>query len=329
MPNGNPATLALDALAERLAPRTAPQISAAAGISGAIAESSDTLSATGNEPLQSTFVVSDSPPLRGRKAEPGFTIGILLLSLGIVAITTVAAFFGAAFLLLAHPAQEMIVGADGHDRGAVVKAMGSSALAYPSGDPPPVPQQTELSRSAGPMHPLVAAFAEYLATQHPVWRPNAATRQSVARSPGIDLTQPSRTASAPEPIPTYSASPAAVALPASPRSFVARNAKGRENPHAPAAADEGITFDQYRDARIQDLRHRRARLEQQLTKPALSTAETRRLERQRAYYDRLAAMPVEERDRRLRQRFDEIDANRDGKPDEDEVASHVKQLRGN
>ena len=103
MPNGNLATLSLDALAERLAPRIAPQISVAAGISGALAERSDTLSATGNEPLQPTFVVLDSPlmsALRGRKAEPGLTIAILLclLSLGIVAITTVAAFFGAAFL---------------------------------------------------------------------------------------------------------------------------------------------------------------------------------------------------------------------------------------
>jgi hypothetical protein len=334
MPNGNLATLSLDALAERLAPRIAPQISVAAGISGALAERSDTLSATGNEPLQPTFVVLDSPlmsALRGRKAEPGFTIAILLclLSLGIVAITTVAAFFGAAFLLLAHPAPEMIAGADAHDRGAEVKAMGSSALAFPTGDPPPVTAQTELSLSAGPIHPLVAAFAEYLATQHPVWRLNAVPRQSVARSPNIDLTPPSQTASAPEPILTYSAAPAAAALPARPRSFVAKNAKGRATPHPPAAADEGITFEQYRDARVQDLRQRQARLEQQLTEPALSTTETRRLKRQKAYHDRLAAMPVEERDRRLRQRFDEIDTNHDGKLDEEEVASHVNHLHSN
>jgi hypothetical protein len=195
MPNGNLATLSLDALAEWLAPRIAPQISAAAGIPGAFAERSDILCATGSEPLQSTLVVSDSPStLCDREAEPGFTIGILLclLSLGIVAITTVAAFFGAAFLLLAHPAPEMIAGADAHDRGAEVKTMGSSALAYPSGASPSVPAQTELSLSAGSIHPLVAAFAEYLATQPLVWRP-----------PNIDLTPPSQTASAPEP--TYSA----------------------------------------------------------------------------------------------------------------------------
>jgi hypothetical protein len=315
MPNGNLATLSLDALAERRAPRIAPQISAAAGIPGAFAERSDILGATGNEPLQSTFVVSDSPStLCDRKAEPRFTIGILLclLSLGIVAITTIAAFFGAAFLLLAHPAPEMIAGADGRDRGAEVKAMGSSALAYPSGDPPPVPAQTELSLSAGSIHPLVAAFAQYLATEHLVWRP-----------PNIEPTQPSRTASAPEPIPTYSATPAAAALPARSRSFVTKIAKRR------AAADEGITFEQYRDARIRDLGQRQARLEQQLTDPALSTTETKRLQRQKTYYDRLAAMPVEERDRRLRQRFDEIDSNHDGKLDEEEIASHVNHLRGN
>jgi EF-hand domain len=66
-----------------------------------------------------------------------------------------------------------------------------------------------------------------------------------------------------------------------------------------------------------------------LTEPALSTTATRRLERQKAYYDRLAATPVEERDRRLRQRFDEIDTNHDGKLDEEEVASHVNHLHSN
>ena len=321
MPNGNLATLTFDAPAERLAQKIAPQISVGAGIPGAFAERSDILCATGNKPLQSTFVVSDPPStLCDRKAEPGVTIGILfcLLSLATVAITTVAAFFGVAFLLLAHPAPEMIAGADTHERGAEVKVIGSSALAHPSGDPPPVPAQTELSISAGPIHPLVAAFAEFLATQHLVLRP-----------PNIDLTPPSQTASVPEPIPTYSATPASVALPARPRSLVANNAKGRATPHAPAAADEGITFEQYRGARIQDLRQRQARLEQKLTESALSTAETRRVERQKAYYDRLASMPVEERDRRLRQRFDELDTNHDGNLDVEEVASHVNHLRGN
>jgi Ca2+-binding EF-hand superfamily protein len=40
-------------------------------------------------------------------------------------------------------------------------------------------------------------------------------------------------------------------------------------------------------------------------------------------------MPVEERDRRLRQRFDELDTNHDGKLDVEEAASHVNHLRGN
>jgi hypothetical protein len=86
------------------------------------------------------------------------------------------------------------------------------------------------------------------------------------------------------------------------------------------AADEVITFEQYRDFRIHDLTQRRARLAQQLGAPNLSEAEKKRLMRQKTYYDRLAAMPAEEGDRHFRERFDEIDANHDGKLDPEERA---------
>lgn len=89
---------------------------------------------------------------------------------------------------------------------------------------------------------------------------------------------------------------------------------------APAAAGETITFDQYRDFRARDLEQRQARLARQLAAPGLSAAQKASLERRKAYYDRLAAMPAEERDQFYRERFDQIDTNHDGKLDLDERA---------
>jgi hypothetical protein len=87
------------------------------------------------------------------------------------------------------------------------------------------------------------------------------------------------------------------------------------------AASEAITFEQYRDFRLHDLAQRRARLAKQLSAPELSAAEKASLERRKSYYDQLAAMPAEERDQLYRERFDEIDANHDGKLDIQERAA--------
>ena len=65
---------------------------------------------------------------------------------------------------------------------------------------------------------------------------------------------------------------------------------------------------------------RRARLAKQLAAPDLSAAEKASLERRKSHYDQLAAMPAEERDQLYRERFDEIDANHDGKLDTQERA---------
>src|SRR5690242_16154669 len=64
----------------------------------------------------------------------------------------------------------------------------------------------------------------------------------------------------------------------------------------PATAEELITFDQYRDFRARDLQQRQARLARELAAPALSAAEKASIERRKAYYDRLAAMPPADRD---------------------------------
>ena len=95
------------------------------------------------------------------------------------------------------------------------------------------------------------------------------------------------------------------------------------------AASEAITFEQYRDFRLHDLAQRRARLAKQLAASDLSAAEKTSLERRKSYYDQLAAMPAEERDQRYRERFDEIDANHDGRLDTQERAAWRDKQREN
>jgi len=89
----------------------------------------------------------------------------------------------------------------------------------------------------------------------------------------------------------------------------------------PAVADQMISFEQYRDFRLHDLQQRQARLERQLEAPGLSAAEKAGIERRKAYYDQIAAMPTEERDQLYRERFDQIDTNHDGKLDPEERAA--------
>jgi hypothetical protein len=95
------------------------------------------------------------------------------------------------------------------------------------------------------------------------------------------------------------------------------------------AASESITFEQYRDFRLRDLAQRQARLARELAAPGLSTAEKTSLERRKAYYDQLAAMPEAERDRLYRERFDEIDTNHDGTLDAQERAAWREKQREN
>ncbi len=95
------------------------------------------------------------------------------------------------------------------------------------------------------------------------------------------------------------------------------------------AASEAITFDQYRDFRLHDLAQRQARLAKQLAAPDLSAANRGSLERRKAYYDQLAAMPAEERDQLYRERFDQIDVDHDGKLDPGERAVWRDKQREN
>jgi len=95
----------------------------------------------------------------------------------------------------------------------------------------------------------------------------------------------------------------------------------------PETAADVITFDQYRDFRGRDLQQRQARLAGQLAAPGLSVSEKASIERRKAYYDRLAAMPPEERDQIYRERFDQIDTNHDGNLDPEERAAWREKQR--
>jgi len=96
---------------------------------------------------------------------------------------------------------------------------------------------------------------------------------------------------------------------------------------AQPAAPPLITFDEYRDFRMQNIGQRQVRLAEQLAAPNLSAADKADLDRRKAYYDRLAAMPAEERDAVFRARFDQIDTNHDGTIDAQERAAWREKQR--
>ena len=98
-------------------------------------------------------------------------------------------------------------------------------------------------------------------------------------------------------------------------------------PAARSAAPELITFDEYRDFRMQNIGQRQVRLAEQLAAPNLSAAEKAGLEQRKAYYHRLAAMPAGERDAIFRARFDQIDTNHDGTIDGQERAAWREKQR--
>jgi hypothetical protein len=266
---------------------------------------------TGNERLVPDLVPGASLPTPApsrRNMAAGLPVGILLyiVCIGLVAIATVGVFFGIGFYLLAQPTEELI---------AAAAPLPVSAFAQLPAVGEAVPQQESNSaRGSVPLSPDGEASARAARDATPSGEVLALSSTSGEAT----IIAPTQTASAPEPEPSSPASPAPPA-PASPRVFAAEIAEFLAARRAPAA-DEVITFVQYRDFRIHDLMQRRARLAQQLAAPNLSAAEKKRLERQKTYYDRLAAMPAEKRDRHFLERFDEIDANQDGKLDPEERA---------
>jgi hypothetical protein len=97
-------------------------------------------------------------------------------------------------------------------------------------------------------------------------------------------------------------------------------------PIAGAAADT-ISFEQYRDWRLHFIEERQTQIEAELAATDLSAPRHAALLRQKAYYDFFATMKAAERDRRFRERFDEIDANHDGIIDGGERAAWYDKQR--
>jgi hypothetical protein len=98
-------------------------------------------------------------------------------------------------------------------------------------------------------------------------------------------------------------------------------------PAAQTAGEETISFEQYRDWRMHFIERRQSELGMQLAAADLAAPRKARLEQTKAYYDRLAGLPEADRDRRFRERFDQIDTNHDGKIDQAERAAWRERQR--
>jgi hypothetical protein len=93
------------------------------------------------------------------------------------------------------------------------------------------------------------------------------------------------------------------------------------------AGDESISFEQYRDWRMHFIERRQTQLAMQLSTADLPAGQKTRLEQVKAYYEWLAGLSEADRDRRFRERFDQIDANHDGKIDPAERAAWRQKQR--
>lgn len=95
---------------------------------------------------------------------------------------------------------------------------------------------------------------------------------------------------------------------------------------AAATDPDTISFAQYRDWRLNFIAQQQQRLRAQLAQADLPQASRNRLTREKAYYDRQAAMPAAQRDKMFRARFNLIDTDHDGTIDKAErTAWHNKQ----
>ncbi|HEY1796157.1 MAG TPA: hypothetical protein VGG57_08555 [Stellaceae bacterium] len=95
---------------------------------------------------------------------------------------------------------------------------------------------------------------------------------------------------------------------------------------ATANGPDTITFTQYRDWRIDFIAQKQRQISAQLGQAGSSQSDRDRATREKAYYDRQAAMPADQRDHMFHARFDLIDTNHDGVIDRAERAAwHDKQ----
>jgi hypothetical protein len=86
-------------------------------------------------------------------------------------------------------------------------------------------------------------------------------------------------------------------------------------PAASATAGDPITFEEYREWRLNFIERRQSELAVELAAADLPPAQKARLLHTKAYFDWFAGLPAADRDRRFRERFERIDTNHDGQID--------------
>jgi len=179
-------TPSLDNLGLQPAQRRAPSNSDPAGTSTMLAAVAGSLADTAKERLLPGIVPGASPPKpapRRRTATAPLSVGTLLhlVSIGLVATATIAAFFGIGFSLLAQAMEEMIAGSGTPDRITEVKPMLSGAFPHLYSDALPVLKSTELSRSAAAAPIILALLAKGSAAHDPLPLQTSQTKRGSAQ----------------------------------------------------------------------------------------------------------------------------------------------------
>lgn len=187
MPSRLSATQLLDEPAQQVVPWSATRTFDPAGSPDTLARISGPLSENGNQgrrldPLHSTSLSTSTP--RRRTTGQGLTIGALsyLLSLGLVAATTVAICFGFGFISLGHPTEEMIAGFGTRDRGTEDRSPRVGGFPYSASADLPAPVETELPRSVAATVLPAFSGAQNLA-EHEAF-PSDAHQFSAREAPG-------------------------------------------------------------------------------------------------------------------------------------------------
>jgi hypothetical protein len=92
---------------------------------------------SGSQPAKAPGALSDLPNEGTTTPEPNLGTVLYLISLGVVAIATVAVFFGVGFFLLTHPNEELIAAA--RNRGVEVAPQRADLVSPPNKDAAPFP----------------------------------------------------------------------------------------------------------------------------------------------------------------------------------------------
>ena len=235
MPGRTSATLWLTESAQLPAPRRASKTSDPASFPDMLAEKSDTRADTGDQRLLpnsglTAAAPSTSTPLT-RAGAQRLPVGILLylISVWLVAVTTIAVFFGTGFFLLAHHAEETTAGSDSSDYGTEIKSPSFGFSSTPMMMPGKALVETELPRSVTAAALPIVPFAQGPAAYQALPLENSEAALSYVPGPPIREAPVSAAsvASPTEKVPvSRSAAPTATVTPPA-QAVPARRSKGR------------------------------------------------------------------------------------------------------